>query len=179
MGVTADATKLGPESPLPGPGEEGARARSAWEGEGPRTRRIDRARKLRRESTQAELKLWGALRSRQLDGLKWRRQVPVDIYFADFVSKEARLVVELDGESHLHRAGYDEARTRIIEACGYKVIRFTNDEVVADLDNVLTRIPAEVRAARGSGPSPSHSAAPSGPLPLPGPGEEKIGGDHG
>jgi very-short-patch-repair endonuclease len=117
------------------------------------------------------------LRGRQLAGLKWRRQVPVDVYFADFLCKEARLVVELDGEAHLGRDAYDRARTRAIQACGYQVIRFTNDEVAADLDDVLRRILAEVQAARGLAPSPSHSAAPSGPLPLPGRGEE-FGGDN-
>jgi very-short-patch-repair endonuclease len=171
--VTPIATQAAPLPPLPVSGEEGARARGAWEGEGVRTRRTTRARELRRATTKAEARLCGALRGRQLEGLKWRRQVPIDAFFADFLSKEARLVVELDGESHLDRNAYDERRTRAIEACGYQVVRFTNDEVLSDLENVLQRILAEVRTARGLRPSPSHSAPPSGPLPLPGPGEEK------
>ncbi len=140
--------------------------------------RTERARTLRRNATDVEAKLWGALRGRQLAGLKWRRQLPVDRYFADFGCKEARLIVELDGDQHLQQAGYDEARTAEMERCGWQVIRFANGEVRDDLENVLKRILDEVQTARGCLPSPSHSASPSGPLPLPRTGEEKKVPNH-
>jgi hypothetical protein len=116
------------------------------------------------------------LRGRQLAGLKWRRQVPVDVYFADFLCKEARLVVELDGEAHLGRDAYDRARTRAIQACGYQVIRFTNDEGRGGSGRRAPAHPCRGASRTGARASPSHSAAPSGPLPLPGRGEE-FGGD--
>ena len=78
-------------------------------GRGPR---IQRARALRAESTNVERKLWSLLRGRRLDGVKFRRQVPIDRYFADFACVEARLVVELDGGQHNDRADYDEQRRR-------------------------------------------------------------------
>jgi very-short-patch-repair endonuclease len=118
--------------------------------------KTERARELRRNSTDAEWKLWQALRSRQTLGLKWRRQMPIDRYFADFGCKDARLVVELDGDQHDEQQAYDAARTQVIERCGYHVMRFGNHEVLTNTDGVLEAIAAQVRLARGA-PSPSQS----------------------
>lgn len=101
-------------------------------------RRIDRARRLRRDQTDVEKKLWSHLRDRQLDGWKFRRQVPIDQYVVDFLCVDARLVVELDGGQHA--AERDMQRTRKIEACGYLVIRFWNNDVLTNIDGVLLRI---------------------------------------
>ncbi len=99
-----------------------------------------RARSLRVERTDAEAKLWRALRNRQLDGFKFRRQVPVDPYIADFCCKDAKLIIELDGGQHLDQLAYDEARTRRLEACGFQVLRFWNVDVLRETDAVVEDI---------------------------------------
>ncbi len=111
-------------------------------------------------------------------GIKWRRQVPIDRYFADFACKDAKLVIELDGGQHAERAEYDAERTRVIEACGFRVLRFWNNDVLENLDGVAEVIRAEVQLARASSPSPSQplrGRAP--PSPVPGRGVEGV--DHG
>jgi very-short-patch-repair endonuclease len=102
----------------------------------------DFARRLRREQTDVERKLWLALRSRRFHGFKFRRQQPIGPYIVDFVSFEARLVIELDGEQHGSNAGtvYDLARTRVLAKDGFRVIRFPNHEVNANFDGVLDGI---------------------------------------
>ena len=102
--------------------------------------RIPRARELRQDQTDVERKLWTLLRSRQLSGFKFRRQVPIDRYFADFACREAGLIVELDGSQHVDNAAYDAERTRVLETCGWCVLRFWNNEVNAEPDGVLTAI---------------------------------------
>ncbi|MCC7266572.1 MAG: DUF559 domain-containing protein [Caulobacteraceae bacterium] len=92
--------------------------------------RTDRARHLRQEQTEAERKLWSIVRGRKLSGYKFRRQVPIDRYIADFVCLDARLVVELDGGHHSEQADYDAGRTEVLEACGFRVIRFWNREIL-------------------------------------------------
>ncbi|AYV48823.1 endonuclease [Caulobacter flavus] len=108
------------------------------------------ARRLRRDQTDAERLLWSVLRGRRLEGFKFRRQVPIDRYVADFVCVEARLIVELDGGQHASDEGraYDAARTRALEACGYVVLRFWNDAVRYELDGVGDEILSVLRAAR-------------------------------
>ena len=84
------------------------------------------ARKLRREQTNVERKLWHALRARQFAGFKFRRQQPVGPYIVDFVCFEARLVVELDGDQHGSEQGIaqDRIRTQALEQDGFQVGRF-------------------------------------------------------
>ena len=101
---------------------------------------VSRARTMRKELTPAELKLWNALRGDQLLGLRFRRQHRVGSYFADFFCHAARLVVEVDGDSHDERREYDEKRTQWISMRGLRVIRFTNDEVLKNIDGVLQTI---------------------------------------
>lgn len=98
------------------------------------------ARTLRTRQTKPEDIIWGVLRNRRLDGLKFRRQVPLLSYTVDFACLDRRLIVELDGRQHGWEAGYDEARTREIEAFGFTVIRFSNELVLNDLDTVVERI---------------------------------------
>jgi very-short-patch-repair endonuclease/DNA-binding transcriptional ArsR family regulator len=106
------------------------------------------ARRLRRDQTEVERRMWAILRSRQLDGFKFRRQVPIGRYVADFACIEARLVVELDGSQHAERQDYDAARTAAIEAAGFKVMRFWNADVTESPENVAETILAELRLAR-------------------------------
>ena len=98
------------------------------------------ARKLRRQATKPEDILWSLLRNRQLDGLKFRRQVPLLGYTVDFICVDRKLIVEIDGRQHRWEADYDAARTEEIERHGFKVVRFSNAEVVDDRDAVIAAI---------------------------------------
>ncbi|WP_030008200.1 endonuclease domain-containing protein [Picosynechococcus sp. NKBG042902] len=103
------------------------------------------ARRLRVNLTPAEAKLWEALRGKKLDGFKFRCQHPVEQFILDFYCPSCKLVVEIDGEIHRDRQEYDQARTEKLEILGYRVIRFSNDEVMNHLDDVLERIRAELK----------------------------------
>ena len=103
---------------------------------------IQRARELRQRQTPAEAQLWQALRSRQADGLKFRRQHPIGPYIADFYCAQARLVIEIDGDSHAEQVEYDQARTDWLESQGYRVLRYTNSEVQEKITAVLAHIVA-------------------------------------
>ena len=85
---------------------------------------LRRAKEMRREMTDAECKLWLRLNVRQLGGLKFRKQVPVHPYIADFACLERRLIIELDGGQHDENRAKDEERSRYLEAKGYRVLRF-------------------------------------------------------
>ena len=104
------------------------------------------ARKLRREPTDAERRLWSHLRGKQL-GVQFTRQFPIGNHVADFACRSAKLVIEVDGSQHADNAR-DEARTRLIEAHGYHVIRFWNNDVLENTDGVLTVILQELDLAR-------------------------------
>jgi len=91
------------------------------------------ARALRQRATSAEDVLWEALRHRQLGGLKFRRQCPAGPFVLDFSCPERRIAVELDGSVHDEQQAQDAARTAILEGYGYRVIRFRNEDVFADL----------------------------------------------
>lgn len=92
--------------------------------------------------TEAEDILWKHLRNKKLNGLKFRRQHSLDIFIADFCCHEKKLVIELDGGIHdiLEQKEYDEGRTSELEGKGFKVIRFRNEEIMNDLEDVLNRI---------------------------------------
>ncbi len=98
--------------------------------------------------TKAEQVLWAALRYRKARGLRFRRQHPVDRFVLDFFCPSAKLAIELDGSVHDQQAERDEERTRVLEAAGYRVIRFRNEEVLNDLPSVLRRITAAAVEAR-------------------------------
>lgn len=115
----------------------------------------DRARHLRRNLTDAERMLWQALRNRQLGHRKFRRQMPIGPYIVDFACEESRLIIELDGGQHAARQDYDSARTQYLEKCGYRVLRFWNNDVMGNLDGVLTVILAETTS-----PSPGAARRP-------------------
>ena len=112
----------------------------------------DFARRLRREMTDAERILWLRMRGRELLGLKFRRQHPIGHYIVDFTCPDARLVVELDGGQHAD-SGSDERRTAFLEAAGYLVLRFWNNDVLTQTDAVLAAILAVARS-RCPHPSP-------------------------
>jgi very-short-patch-repair endonuclease len=110
------------------------------------------ARRLRRDQTDAERVLWFRLRDRRLNGLKFKRQVPIDKYIADFCCAEARLIVELDGGQHATR---DETnRTVILESMGYLVLRFWNNDVLSNTDGVLEEILSAINHRAQEPPHP-------------------------
>jgi very-short-patch-repair endonuclease len=110
------------------------------------------ARGLRAGQTEAERLLWSCLRSRQLNDAKFRRQHPLGRYVLDFYCHAAGLAVELDGAHHYRdeQAAYDLERTAWLEGQGFKVLRFTNNEVLLGLDRVLERIRAELPSPQPS-----------------------------
>ena len=95
--------------------------------------------------TDAERLLWQHLRSRQLAGLKFRRQHPIGRYILDFVCLEAGLVIEVDGGQHGPQHSYDEARTAWLGQRGYRVLRFWNNEVLTNPEGVRERIWRDVQ----------------------------------
>lgn len=105
-----------------------------------------RAKELRQESTPAERILWEHLRGRQLGGFKFRRQVPMGRFIADFYCAESKLIVELDGGIHEHQIEADQQRTEEIESRGYRVIRFKNEQVEHNLVSVLNSILSHCKA---------------------------------
>jgi very-short-patch-repair endonuclease len=100
---------------------------------------FENAKELRHNETPAEKKLWQCLRNRQLKGLKFRRQHPIDKYVLDFYCHECKLAIELDGGIHDQKMNklYDEARTTDLNEEGIKVIRFRNGEVMNDIEGVI------------------------------------------
>ena len=88
----------------------------------------------------AEQALWDLLRSRQVSGLKFRRRHPFGDYILDFVCLENKLVIEVDGEQHGEQAGYDENRTQELQAAGFCVLRFWNNEVLREIESVKEKI---------------------------------------
>lgn len=100
---------------------------------------VTRARELRKNATDAEKRMWGALREK-IPGAKFRRQVPIGPYYADFLSFSAKLVIEIDGGQHGEAQDYDARRTAFIEAQGYRVIRFWNNDVLENIEGVIAVI---------------------------------------
>jgi very-short-patch-repair endonuclease len=98
------------------------------------------AREMRHDPTPAENKLWEQLRRHQLDGIQFRRQHGIGRFIVDFCCCHAKLVIEVDGSIHQYTAEEDAIRQEFIESLGFRVLRFTNDEVMNDLAGVLTRI---------------------------------------
>ena len=98
------------------------------------------ARELRKDSTDAERRLWSLLRNRTLIGCKFRRQFPIDPYVVDFACVEKRLIVELDGGQHVEDVERDERRTIFLRNKGYAVLRFWNDDVLLRTEDVLEQV---------------------------------------
>ncbi|HTV71008.1 MAG TPA: DUF559 domain-containing protein [Rhizobiaceae bacterium] len=102
-------------------------------------RKREFARTLRREMTEAEYKLWQELRSRGLERIKFRRQLPIGEYIADFACLDARLIVELDGSQHAG-SNYDVRRDAELKTRGFRVLRFWNDDVLREVASVCDTI---------------------------------------
>ena len=117
-----------------------------------------RAKQLRQAMTRAETLLWRYLKPNRIDGLGFRRQVPFQHYIADFVCLSAKLIVELDGESHdfEERQKADQTRDAFFVSEGFQVLRFTNEQVLSNLEGVVETIrQATASCASGLPPSPT------------------------
>lgn len=113
--------------------------------------RIATARAFRQGNVLVEDRLWAMVRGRKIDGFKFRRQVPIDRYFADFLCLEAKLIVEVDGPSHAHQVEHDQRRTEVLERLGYTIIRFSNGDVLSDSSSVRIRLQQALELARPRG----------------------------
>ena len=107
-----------------------------------KTRRLQRvhARAMRRNPSEAERKFWWLVRGRRLAGYKFKRQFLIGPYIADFACLEAKLAVELDGGQHQNQTDYDENRTMFLQRQGWQVLRFWNNDVLNQLDGVLSMV---------------------------------------
>jgi very-short-patch-repair endonuclease len=123
-------------SPLAG---EGGDARSALTDEGVAGRTLTFAKQLRKQMTEGEGKLWSALRGRRFENFKFRRQVPVGKYIADFMCLERRLIVEVDGSQH-EDSEHDRVRDAWLKSQNFRVLRFRNHDIYVALDGTLLAI---------------------------------------
>jgi very-short-patch-repair endonuclease len=106
---------------------------------------VTRARRLRRDSTDAEMRLWLKLRDRRLAGFKFTRQHSIGPYVADFVCRDRKLIVEVDGGQHAGNV-HDRIRDDNLSAQGYRILRFWNTDVLSNMDGVLTTIVAALES---------------------------------
>lgn len=129
-----------------------------------------RARELRRNSTDAERKLWRALRE-GLPAYKWRRQMPVGPYFADFACFAEKLIIEVDGGQHAFSSS-DAARTEFLQAQGFDVLRFWNNDVLSNVEGVLAKV--SLSLGKGTEQHELRDFSPRTPSPNPLPRGEGI-----
>ncbi|HMN54796.1 MAG TPA: DUF559 domain-containing protein [Sphingopyxis sp.] len=112
-----------------------------------------RSRELRLNATEAERRLWQQISARKIAGVRFNRQFPIGPFICDFVSRTAKLVIEVDGGQHAVDVTKDEARTAYLEAQGYRVIRFWNNDVLDRIEGVVS----EIERALADMPSPNPS----------------------
>jgi len=103
---------------------------------------MQHAKTLRKQMTDAEHRLWYYLRAKRLNGIKFRRQVPIYHYVADFLCISSLLIIELDGSQHqqAEQVVYDQKRTHYFEFLGYRVLRISNEEIFNNISGVLEKI---------------------------------------
>ena len=106
---------------------------------------VSRARRLRRQSTDAERALWSKLRNRRMMNCKFRRQFPTGSYIVDFVCLERNLIIEIDGGHHAGQQDYDAVRTEWLRTQGFNVLRYWDNDVLTQIDSVLESIREELR----------------------------------
>jgi very-short-patch-repair endonuclease len=139
-----------PSHPTPGPSHTREGRKILF-----KPRPTARAQQLRNNATDAERHLWRHLSRRQLGGHKFSRQMPVGPFICDFMCREAALVVELDGGQHARDEARDSARTQYIEAEGFRVLRFWNNDVLGNTDGVLQAILRALKATPPPAPPAS------------------------
>ena len=107
-----------------------------------------RARSLRRNSTDAEVLVWQHLRDRRLLGCKFSRQVPIGKYIVDFLCEDPPIIIELDGGQHIEQERYDQTRTNWLQANGFLVLRFWNNDIAENLEGVLKSLFSTIEKSR-------------------------------
>jgi very-short-patch-repair endonuclease len=107
-------------------------------------RLIEYAKQSRREMTEPETRIWLQLRAKRFQGIKFRKHKVIGSYIVDFSSRDPMLVIEIDGDTHAGREEYDGVRTNFLEQQGYQVVRFTNHEVMQNLEGVLESLAATI-----------------------------------
>jgi very-short-patch-repair endonuclease len=115
---------------------------------------LGRAKSMRSEQTGPEQHLWYHLRAKRLNGIKFSRQVLVGPYTVDFAARMHGLAIELDGDSHGLQSEYDKQRTKFLESEGFRVIRFSNNDVMGNMEGVLQMIVAAMADSPSPRPSP-------------------------
>ncbi len=110
--------------------------------------KLERAKQLRRNMTEAEITLWQHLRANRLNGLHFRQQQVIDGFIVDFYCHAASLVIEVDGEIHNHQQEYDRERDRILAMKRLNILRISNNEILQDLQQVLSHILVASRKGR-------------------------------
>lgn len=113
---------------------------------------FEKATALRKNMTVAEKILWERLKNKQILKLRFRRQHPIDIFIADFYCHAVRLVIELDGKIHNGQKEYDKGRTAEMEQFDIKVIRFRNEEIENNIENVIMKIESTINQRLKSSP---------------------------
>ena len=133
---------------------------------------------LRQHQTYTERKLWQQLRRKQIGARRFRRQYRLGRYIVDFVCLSTRLIIEIDGPSHDVKVAEDEARTAWLKNQGFRLLRFSNEQVLHEFDNVIETIAAElenislplregIKGEGSRGSAPTTLSAPAGAKPLP------------
>ncbi|MFD2578731.1 endonuclease domain-containing protein [Novosphingobium colocasiae] len=117
------------------------------------------AKAMRREMTEPETRIWLKVRAQRLNGVKFRRQKVIGPYIADFAANDPRLVIEIDGQTHDVDDRRDAERTRYLNERGYHVIRFTNLDVMTNMDGVMIALSQALEMA---GKSPLPTLSPEG-----------------
>lgn len=114
-----------------------------------------RARAMRAQPTPAEAKLWHILRGKRVEGARFTRQAIIGNYIVDFAAPSSNLAIEVDGDTHGSQVEYDAARTMFLERQGYRVIRFTNSDVLGNVEGVLAIIAGALASPNPPPPRPS------------------------
>ena len=107
-------------------------------------RLIEFAKQMRREMTEPEIRIWLKLRAKRFGEVKFRKHKVIGRYIIDFSSNEPKLAIEIDGDTHAGREVYDAIRTKFLEQQGYRVIRFSNKDVMENLAGVLETLAAVI-----------------------------------
>ena len=107
--------------------------------------KVAQARRLRKQMTEAEKRLWERLRGNRVDGVHFRRQQIIDGFIVVFYCHAAGLVIEIDGQIHAHQVGYDAQRDEVLKAHGLQIIRISNEKIYADIEGVVQMIRAHVK----------------------------------
>jgi very-short-patch-repair endonuclease len=119
----------------------------------------ERARAMRSNPTPAERKMWLALRANRFDNQQFTRQTSIAPYIVDFASKADRFIIEIDGDTHPAEDRYDARRTAFLESLGYRVLRFSNNDVMSNLEGVLSVVAEVLRQSPSPQPSPQGERA--------------------